>query len=137
LSAELAGIGIGVVSVPRFERAVERFGERLLTRLFVEAEREYARQRRRGTESLAVRLAAKWGARDALRSLALGHVDARSLELIRQPPGPPSLRARGSLAARMEADGLRFAVSLTHDRQLAVATVWLERTRGHASLSRR
>jgi holo-[acyl-carrier protein] synthase len=137
LSAELAGVGVGIVSVPRFERAVERFGERLLSRLFLEGEIEYAARRRRGSQSLAVRLAAKWAGRDALRGSGFDRVDLRTLELARRPPGPPSLVARGATAARLAAEGLRFNVSLTHDRELAVATVWLERARGHASLSRR
>jgi holo-[acyl-carrier-protein] synthase len=136
LSAKLAGVGIGIVSVPRFERALERFGERLLCRLFVGEELDYARRRRRGTESLAVRLAAKWAGRDALRTLGWSGLGPRALALVRLPPGPPSLEGRGPTATRLAAEGLRFSVSLTHDRELAVATVWLERTREHASLSR-
>ena len=137
MSAELAGVGVGIVSVPRFERAVERFGERLLSRLFRESEIEYAARRRRGSESLAVRLAAKWAGRDALRSQGWGPIAPRALELVRHPPGAPVLVGRGSTGAKLAAAGLRLVVSLTHDRELAVATVWLERTHGHASLSRR
>ena len=123
---------MAAVSVPRFERAVERFGERLLARLFLPGELDYARRRRNGTESLAVRLAAKWAAREALLPLGLGRVPVRQLEVVRRRGEAPTLRALGTVAPAV--DGLRFSVSLTHDREIAMAAVWLER--GHASLSR-
>ncbi len=125
-------MGVAAVSVPRFERAVERFGERLLGRLFLRGELEYARRRRNGTESLAARLAAKWAAREALLPMGLGRVPARQLEVVRRRGEAPTLRAHGSVERAVE--GLWFSVSLTHDREIAMATVWLERW--HASLSR-
>ena len=39
--SHLEGIGVALVSVPRFERALERFGERLLERVFTPAEVAY------------------------------------------------------------------------------------------------
>ena len=130
---------MGLVSVPRFERTVERFGDRALHRFFRPAELDYARRRRTGTESLAVRLAAKWAGRDALRDSGFERVSARDLEVARLPTGAPTLEARGPVGVRLEEEGLRFSVSLTHDRELAMASVWLERAprRASASLSRR
>jgi holo-[acyl-carrier protein] synthase len=133
--AGLAGLGVGLVSVPRFERTVKRFGNRVLHRLFLPAEIDYAGRRRTGTESLAVRLAAKWAGRDALRGLGFDRVSPRELEVARLPTGAPTLEARGPIAARLEEEGLRFTVSLTHDRELAMASVWLERAPRHASAS--
>jgi holo-[acyl-carrier protein] synthase len=132
-------VGVGLVSVPRFERIVERFGDRVLRRLFRPAELAYAQRRRTGTESLAVRLAAKWAARGALGGLGFDRISTCDLEVVRLPTGAPTLAPRGPITARVEAEGLRFTVSLTHDRQLAMASVWLERAprRASASLSRR
>ncbi len=123
---------MAAVSVPRFERAMERFGERLLARLFLQGELEYARRRRNGAESLAARLAAKWAGREALLPLGVGRVPVRHLEVVRRRGEAPTLRVLGSVARAVE--GLSFSVSLTHDREIAMAAVWLERR--HASLSR-
>jgi holo-[acyl-carrier protein] synthase len=106
---------------------VERFGEKALQRLFRPAELSYARGRRTGTQSLAVRLAAKWAGRDALQHLGFGGVSPHELEVVRLPTGAPALEPRGPIAARLEGEALRFTLTLTHDRQLAVASVWLER----------
>jgi holo-[acyl-carrier protein] synthase len=136
LSPELAGVGVALLSVPRFDRAVERFGDRLLARLFLPGEVAYARRRRTGVESLAVRLAAKWAGRDALAQAGLTGIPLRELEVVRQRGGAPRLEPRGATAGRCGPEAL-FTLSLTHDRELAMATVWLERARSHASLSRR
>ncbi len=136
MSAELAGAGVALVSVPRFKRAVDRYGDRLLARLFLPGELAYAARRRAGVQSLAVRLAAKWAGRDALRHLGIPAVPPRELEVVRRPGEPPTLEVRGATAARLRGQEIRFTTSLTHDRGLALATVWLERTVRGASLSR-
>jgi len=55
----VVGYGIDVVSVERIERAIDRFGERFLERVFTEAEREFCLSRKRPAESFAVRFGAK------------------------------------------------------------------------------
>jgi holo-[acyl-carrier protein] synthase len=136
LSAELAGTGIALVSVPRFESAVRRYGDRMLGRLFLPAELAYARERRTGLQSLAVRLAAKWAGRDALARLGIPPVPPRDLEIVRGRGQAPTLEPRGGTARRLADDPLRIATSLTHDADWALATVWLERAGRRASLSR-
>jgi holo-[acyl-carrier-protein] synthase len=126
-SGELAGTGIALVSVPRFERAARRHGERMLARLFLPAEIEYARRKRTGAQSLAARLAVKLAARDALGRLGLPPPPARDLEVVRERGRAPALKPRGRTRARLAGRGVRFAISLTHDPEWALATVWLER----------
>lgn len=126
VSGELAGTGIALVSVPRFERAARRHGERMLARLFLPAEIEYARRRRAGAQSLAARMAVKLAARDALGRLGLPPPPARDLEVVRERGRAPALAPRGETRARL-AGRVRFAISLTHDPEWALATVWLER----------
>ena len=121
----IVGLGIEGVEVARFERAVARFGERLVRRLFTESERAYAAMRRRRAESLAVRFAAKCAARDALRGGAIGW---RDIEVVRAPGGAPELRFHGRAARRASALGVaRAALTLSHDRSACVAHVVLER----------
>ncbi len=90
MSAELRGVGVGLVSMPRFERALARFGDRLLTRLFTPAEIAYASRKRRGAHSLAGRFAAKCAGRAALRQSGR-RVMLSDLEVVRRRSGEPTL----------------------------------------------
>ena len=121
----IVGLGIDGVELPRFERAASRFGERLTRRLFTEAEQRYAALRtRRGSESLAVRFAAKCAARRALRDGALRW---RDIEVVGARGRAPELRFHGAAARRAAALGVvRSALTLSHDRSACVAHVVLE-----------
>lgn len=116
------------VELSRFERSLERFGDRLLERLFTEEERAYAARRRRGAESLAARLAAKTAARRALCSAA-GTVSGawHEYEVVRLPGRAPTLQFHGRAAQLAERAGVgTVALSLTHDRGACLAHVVVE-----------
>ncbi len=119
--AELAGIGIRLVEVPRFRAAVERFGDRLLGRVFTPDEIAYGARKRHGAQNLAARFAAKCAA----RSLLLDHSGLRvrlvEIEVVRRPSGEPTLRIVGGEPR------VGMVVSLTHDADFALASVWLEK----------
>lgn len=133
MSAELAALGVELVSVPRFRAALERYGSRLTDRIFRPGELAYARRKRHPAHSLAARFAAKCAGRRALRSLCGDDAPIRlfDLEVVRRPSGEPLLEWRPRAA--QSADGLRVLVSLSHDPEFALATVWVE-SRGRATL---
>ncbi len=119
MSAELIGVGIGLVEVPRLERALERFGDRLLARVFTAREIAYAARKRNGEQNLAARFAAKLAARQLLAGETGSATALRELEVVRRRSGEPELVAPG---------GRRLRISLAHDAEYALASVWLERT---------
>jgi holo-[acyl-carrier protein] synthase len=125
--AELAGTGIELTSVPRLRRLHERFGDRLLERLFTPAEVDYARRKRDGIPNLAARFAAKTAARRALRPLVAAPIPFSDLEIVRRTTGEPTLELRGRTAARLARAPLHIAVSLTHEAGFGLASVWIER----------
>ena len=53
------GVGIDLVQVERLEKLFERWGERFETRVFTEFERQFCAKRRKRTDCLALRFAAK------------------------------------------------------------------------------
>lgn len=116
------GIGIDLVEVARLERALGRY-PRLSARLFTEDEVSYCEARRRPGRHLAARFAAKEACVKAL-GLTVGHP---LTEIEVEAGSPPELRLRGSLGDRAAEEGLRFSVSLTHERELASAVVLVER----------
>ncbi len=125
--ARLAGVGVGLVETPRFRRALERFGERLLTRVFTEDEIAYARRKRSGEHNLAARFAAKCAGRRVLLPHGV-RAHLREIEVVRRRSGEPTLRLVGAAARAFRGGELRMSLSLTHDADFAMASVWLERS---------
>lgn len=99
----IIGIGSDLCDIRRVERAIERFGDRFLERVFTETERSKAMRR---TEKLqaptfAKRFAAKEACAKALGTGFNGGVFMSDLGVINQPSGAPSFRLTGGAAARL------------------------------------
>jgi holo-[acyl-carrier protein] synthase len=111
----IVGVGIDVVDIERFGRALDRT-PRLRQRLFTETERDL------GLASLAARFAAKEALAKSLGApVGLRWADAT---VVREDGGPPRLQVTGTVAARAEDLGVAtFHVSLSHDAGIASAVV--------------
>lgn len=123
----IVGVGIELVDVVRFGRLLERYGDRLSSRLFTEGERAYAARRPRAGESLAVRFAAKLATR---RALGAGALSWREIEVVREPHGPPSLRLTGDAERAAARIGVsKLDLTMTHDSTWCIGQVILESAR--------
>lgn len=114
----IVGLGVDVVDLARFERAVSRT-PRLAERLFAESERE------RPLRSLAARFAAK----EALVKALGDPEDVHWVDMVieNDPTGNPGFVIDGPLAALLERRGIAsLHVSMSHDAGVAVATVVAE-----------
>ena len=120
-------LGLDIVRVDRIREALERFGPRFTDRILTPAEAGYVRGR-------AVTLAGRWAAKEAVsKVLGLGvrGVGWREIEIERLPTGQPAVRLHGRAAARSAQLGLgRVAVSISHEREYAVAIAFGVRTAG-------
>ncbi|WP_456433482.1 holo-ACP synthase [Thermosulfuriphilus sp.] len=122
----IIGIGVDVVRISRIEEALRRHGERFERRLFTPEELAYCQGMPRPALHLAGRFAAKEAASKALGTGMKG-VSFREIEIRRQESGRPWLLFHGRAARVAEALGVKRAhVSLSHERDLAVAMVVLE-----------
>lgn len=121
----IVGVGVDLCDVARFGRVVDRWGDRLLARLFTEGERRVGFGRA-GMERLAARFAAKEAARKALGAHAAGGF--REVEVVSdEATGAQSLAMHGLALRRAEELSVqRSHVSLTHQGGFAVAVVVLE-----------
>ena len=125
----IAGVGIDLVDIARVERMLAQRGERLLDRLFTDAEVAYAFARARPAIHLAARLAAK----EATFKALAGSDDARligwrEVEVVPRDGHSPTLRLTGRADARARELAIRHLwLSLTHTDTAAAATVVLER----------
>ena len=114
----IAGIGIDVVDIARFERSLER-SPALRDRLFAESERH------RPARSLAARFAAKEALIKALGGRA--DVNFHDMVVVQDDLGNPDFRLSGELARHLERLGVdRVHLSMSHDAGIASAFVVLE-----------
>jgi holo-[acyl-carrier protein] synthase len=117
------GVGIDIVEVPRIERAVARWGEAFLARVFTDRERAHAASAPGAVQRLAGRFAAKEA---VMKALGLGwrRMGWRDIEIGTDPLGKPVVVLRGEAAALASQLGItQWLVSISHTRQLAVAHV--------------
>jgi holo-[acyl-carrier protein] synthase len=116
--AVIVGVGIDVVEIARFERALSRT-EGLARRLFTDGERTLP------PRSLAARFAAKEALAKALGApRGLLWTDA---EIVSHDGGRPSLQVYGTVAAAAGRLGVtRWHLSLSHDAGIASAVVVAE-----------
>ncbi len=120
----IVAVGIDVVAVDRFERVLERTPT-VADKLFTEAERSTPDGRRRRTESLAARFAAKEAVAKALG--APGGMHWADCEILSAADGRPSLAITGTVAEAAAQRGVsRWHVSLSHDGGIATAVVIAE-----------
>ncbi len=127
LSAMILGLGLDLVSIPRFERFVARRGERGLRRVFTPGELEYCRSLPAPAPSFAARFAAKEAFLKALGTGLAGHCWT-DVEVVRAESGEPSLQLHGAAAETVRRRGVTaWHLSLTHTADLAGAVVVLER----------
>jgi len=120
-------LGLDIVRVDRIRAALERFGPRFADRVLTPAEAGYVRGR---PETLAGRWAAKEAVSKVL-GLGVRGVGWREIEIERLPTGQPAVRLHGRAAARGAQLGLgRVAVSITHEREYALAVAFGVRATG-------
>jgi len=117
--------GVDLINTARIERALKRYGDRFLERVFTPAEIMYCRGR---AAELAARFAAKEAVSKALgvgmRMIARDGIDWRDVEVIGDLRGKPLVRLSGRAAERAGELGLtEWAISLSHTREQAIAFV--------------
>jgi holo-[acyl-carrier protein] synthase len=120
-------LGLDIIRVERIREALDRFGDRFVARVLTPAEARYVRRR---PETFAGRWAAKEAVSKVL-GLGVRGVGWREIEIERLPTGQPSVRLHGRAANRADQLGLaRVAVSITHEREYALAVAFGVRTAG-------
>ncbi|MBI4201756.1 MAG: holo-ACP synthase [Chloroflexi bacterium] len=117
-------VGVDIIEITRIAQTYERFGERFLRRIYTEGEIAYCRGR---APQLAARFAAKEAMMKALGTGVRG-VGWRDIEVVRGRGGAPNLRLHGRAARIAERQGVvESAISLSHSRDYAVASVVIEK----------
>jgi holo-[acyl-carrier protein] synthase len=120
------GIGQDVIEVDRVAAALERHGERFVSRVLGPRELAvYQARRRRSAQRGMAFLATRFAAKEAIsKAVGLGMrspMSWRAVEIVNEPGGRPSAVANGPFAAFLESKRLRLHVSVSDIANLAVA----------------
>jgi holo-[acyl-carrier protein] synthase len=123
----IVGTGIDIAEVPRIRRAIERFGDRFLHRIFTAGEMRYCDSKANRMERYAARFAAKEAAMKALGTGWNHGVRWRDCEVARMPGGRPTMAFHGVAAEFAARLGVKnAALSISHTAEQAIAQVILE-----------
>ena len=113
-------VGVDIIEIARIEKAIGRWGEGFLRRVYTESE---LRLYRKKLSSLATRFAAKEAVIKALGK-PNGVVSLREIEILSDPAGKPLVYLYGKAQNQAEGLGLnKFAISLSHSGEYAIAFV--------------
>lgn len=113
-------VGVDIIEIGRIETAMARWGERFLTRVYTEAERDHCQNR---APALAVRFAGKEAVMKALGTGIKG-VGWQEIEVLANSDGKPLVYLHGGAQKKAERLGLgEIAISLSHSREYAIASV--------------
>jgi holo-[acyl-carrier protein] synthase len=117
----VAEVGVDIVEIARVRRALERHEEGFRRRVYTELE---WRQCGDSFQSLAGRFAAKEA---VMKSLGVGGMAFRDIEIFRSPSGKPEVRLSGRMERRAARLGVaRISVTISHSRDNAVAVALAE-----------
>ena len=119
------GIGIDIVKIERMKKAVSRWNNNFLDRIFTENEIRYAYKKKDPYLSLSVRFAAKEALIKAVGTSV--PVSFKEIEVLNQEGGRPFINVTGRLRTFFDNNTIRCAhVSLSHEQEYGVACVVLE-----------
>ena len=124
----ILGVGTDIVAVGRMADLLRRHGDRFLARCYGAAERQVIAER--APVARAATAAGRWAAKEAfLKALggSIAHIPYHDISVVAGPAGAPSLVLTGAAAAAFAAcRGRRCHLSISHERDYAVATVLIE-----------
>ena len=119
----MLSVGVDIVEIERLRRAVERWGQHLLDRVYTSREQAFCRGR---IPELAARFAAKEAISKALGTgiTGRGGMHWRDMEVLPDRRGKPLVYLHGRARQRAEELGLtQWAISLSHEQKMAIAFV--------------
>jgi holo-[acyl-carrier protein] synthase len=121
------GIGTDIVAIARMEALYGRHGERAMDKILATAERDDCRAAADRARFLAKRFAAKEALGKAMGSGIRAPVLLTSMAVRHDALGRPEFEFSGELAAHMAGLGLTAHLSISDEREHAIAFVVVER----------
>jgi holo-[acyl-carrier protein] synthase len=122
------GVGVDIVEVERIQKAVLKYGDRFVRRVFTPAEIAHCHGKADTYLRYAARFAAKEAAFKSLRDQWRKGMRWLDFETLGKETTPPVMRLSGGAALLQHEKGITtLHLSISHDRHYAVAVVVSER----------
>jgi holo-[acyl-carrier protein] synthase len=122
------GIGVDLVDIRRIARAIQRWRERFINRVYTAREINLSRHSPRLASFLALRFAAKEAFSKAMGLGMRRGIRWRDIEIVHNASGRPELSLRGEALRICQNEGIGgWYVSLSDDGDYGVAVVVLEK----------
>jgi holo-[acyl-carrier protein] synthase len=118
-----SSLGTDLIEVKRIKKALDRWGDRFLNRVFTPSEIEYCQRKKAPEVSLAARFAAKEAAMKALGTGLSDKVSWKDFEVIRDQRGKPDMKLSENIKKKI--GNRKILISLTHTREYALAVAFL------------
>jgi holo-[acyl-carrier protein] synthase len=120
----IEGIGIDIVDVPRFRRAIDKWGIHLLGRIFTSEELGYSRSKIHQAQHFAARFAVKEAVVKAVASGTVQGFRWKDVEVKNDETGKPHVILHGQFAKI--AQKKQIHISITHTEQTVAAVAVIE-----------
>ena len=115
----ITGLGIDIIEVGRIRKALDRWGERFIQRVFTAEEKRYSMRKAFPEQSFAARFAAKEAVLKALGTGLSGGIGWNDVEIVNNRLGKPEVRLGSKITQRT--GERKVLISLSHTKELAVA----------------
>ena len=123
----ISGIGIDIVSIPRIEGMLDRWGSLFTQRVFTPAEIAFCEGKSNPGQHFALRWAVKEAMLKALGLGLRGGIKWIDIEVVNDPFGRPQIEVHNQAKDILTDRGIRATfVSISHERDYGVAQVVLE-----------
>ncbi len=121
----IIGIGVDIVEIERFKTLTERWGERLLSRIFTQREIDYCLSKKNPYQHLAGRFAAKEAISKAISTGWSGIFKWKDVEVLNDERGKPFVIVYNQLKEQF--NSCLFHVSISHSLNYAVSFAVIEK----------
>lgn len=128
----IIGSGIDIIEIVRIQRAIQRWGDEFLTRIFTAGEIAYSQAKKFSSQHLAVRFAAKEAIIKALSDGELGFVRWKDIEILNDNSGKPQVKLHGCYKQLQKERRIGdVIVSMSHAKDYALASAVLVSDESH------
>jgi len=115
--------GIDLIEVSRIRRAVKRWPNKFIDRIFTEGEIEYVKNKKMKYEHLAARFATKEAVLKAFGQGTRRYVRWKDIEVTKLVSGKPLVKIHGFIKKLKTIEGIKdISISMSHTKHYAIAS---------------
>ena len=121
------GLGVDIVQNERFEKLVNKWGSKFLSKVFTEYELDFINKKKQKFQRYAATYAVKEAFVKALGTGFRKGIKFRDIEVKRDKLGKPYIKLNGTITSHVEQRGInKIHTTISHEKEYSVAVVIFE-----------